>query len=290
MIDRTVYKKDFLTGCYTKEDLYDFLGKLCPDSRMHQLPFSLLIIDLDKFKHFNDKFGHLAGDDLLKFFSSALREVVYHFEGDIFRFGGDEFVIVFPGKTAKLVISLSDKISKRFKNRDFFVKGRSYKIIFSAGIAEFPLDADSPDVLLKRADDAMYFAKKHGYHHGQVVSYKQIGFKKAEEIFGMCVAVLSILLSVNFLFKLSGFTASQYVKSAFSKIIYHKSPEPAAVPVASKEKKALSKIYLKSGGVFQGEVRREDDQSVELELQSSSGVMVISIKKTDIEKVEKFEE
>ncbi len=290
MIDRTVYKKDFLTGCFTKEDLYDFLAKLSIDSQMNKTPFALLIIDLDKFKSFNDKFGHLAGDDLLKFFANSLREAVCRFDGDIFRFGGDEFVIVFPEKNAKQVFSLTQGISKRFNSRNFFVKGHSYKIVFSGGIAEFPADADATDVLLKKADDAMYFAKKHGYHHGQIVSYKQIRFKKAEEIFGIAIAFLLILLSLSFLLKFPDTAVTKYFKSALVKMNLLKAPAQVSTPAPGKSKESLTKIYLKSGGLFQGEVLREDSQTIELELESSSGKMGISIKKADIDRVERFKD
>src|SRR3989338_8934447 len=95
--------KDFLTGCYTREGLYPQVQKLQEDYQRYQTPFSVLIIDIDRFKSFNDKYGHETGDKILKYFSNAIRLDLVAERTHLFRLGGDEFVILFPAKEPDVV-------------------------------------------------------------------------------------------------------------------------------------------------------------------------------------------
>ena len=130
-------KRDFLTNCFTKEELKPFLDKVLFESGAYKKPFSILVIDVDKFKSFNDKYGHLCGDEVLKYFSSTLRLSLEGVQNMPFRFGGDEFVIVFPGATAVETYLHAVRIIKNVKSRHFLLKGSRKEVFFRH---EFVLD------------------------------------------------------------------------------------------------------------------------------------------------------
>ena len=184
-------KRDFLTNCFTRDELGPFLDKAFIESRMYNQPVSILLIDVDKFKHFNDKYGHLCGDEILKYFSSTLRLSLDEVEHYPFRYGGDEFVIIFPKKTARETYTLEAKITKNIKNRHFLLKGRLFKMSLSGGIAVFPSDADSMDKLLEKADKAMYFSKRR--RQGTTSIYGKILSKRFSELAIIGVVVLLVL-------------------------------------------------------------------------------------------------
>src|SRR3989338_1814153 len=96
-------KKDYITKCYSREDMNDILRELEEDCRTTQKKFSILVADIDHFKSFNDKYGHFFGDEVLKYFAEALRIHLDDFQNIPIRFGGDEFVMIFPEKSAAQV-------------------------------------------------------------------------------------------------------------------------------------------------------------------------------------------
>ncbi len=145
---------DSLTGLYNKREFLKRMREEVDRAWRYGRNLSLVIFDLDRFKQWNDTYGHLAGDELLKDIGAIIHSSIRN--SDIaFRFGGDEFVILFPETNAKealeIVRKLSDKIS-RFK----FGSGEGISI--SAGIAEYEY-GDTPDSLLERADEMLYKAK-----------------------------------------------------------------------------------------------------------------------------------
>ena len=162
--DEIVYteKKDYLTQCYTRDSYLFFLWRQTGLYESTQTPFTVLLTDCDHFKYYNDKFGHTCGDELLKYYSSSLR-LLFNGEGGVaFRLGGDEFLIVFPGKTSADVRRLAIKLKRSMRARPCLFKGRRLRLTFSGGIACFPKDGASIEALLENADKAMYAAKKSG--------------------------------------------------------------------------------------------------------------------------------
>ncbi len=145
---------DSLTGLYNKRVFQERIRQEINRVSRYGRKLSIVIFDLDRFKQWNDTYGHLAGDELLKEVGNIMHSSIR--DSDIaFRFGGDEFVILFPETDAKealqIVRKLSDKIS-HFK----FDSGEG--ITISAGIAEYK-NGDSPGSLLERADEMLYRAK-----------------------------------------------------------------------------------------------------------------------------------
>ncbi|MCX5666713.1 MAG: GGDEF domain-containing protein, partial [Candidatus Omnitrophica bacterium] len=160
---------DFLTGFLSKESINLTLDKLKAECDIDKSHFSMLVLDIDRFKTYNDKYGHLYGDDMLRYFSGTLRMILESLQTFMFRFGGDEFIIVFPGKSAKEVYDITRDILKTMKRRPFLSNGRMYKLSFSAGITTYPNDGQDTDEIIRNADKAMYFSKAHG--RGKAIIY-----------------------------------------------------------------------------------------------------------------------
>jgi len=123
---------------------------------------AVVFIDLDKFKTVNDTLGHAAGDELLRQIASRLQGCLR--ESDLLgRLGGDEFIVVAEAlhDGPRNAMELTDKLLTQVK-RPFTIEGKALHAGFSAGIAIFPDDGDTPESLIANADAAMYEAKQQG--------------------------------------------------------------------------------------------------------------------------------
>lgn len=128
--------------------------------------YTIAMVDVDFFKKFNDKYGHDAGDDVLRLIARVMKE---HNKGKAFRYGGEEFTIVFPGKKMEDAVpcleELREKISKcRFLLRGEREKGidRRLNVTVSIGVAESTTKSIGPEEVIKAADAALYQAKEQG--------------------------------------------------------------------------------------------------------------------------------
>jgi diguanylate cyclase (GGDEF)-like protein len=125
---------------------------------------SLVIMDIDFFKHYNDTNGHNMGDMLLKELSALLRESVR--ETDLVaRFGGEEFVLLLPETPVALAFKLADNIRLRIQNHAFPMEEKqpNHDLTMSMGVASFPAkNILTPDALIEKADQNLYRAKKSG--------------------------------------------------------------------------------------------------------------------------------
>jgi diguanylate cyclase (GGDEF)-like protein len=117
--------------------------------------FCLVICDLDFFKTINDTYGHQAGDDVLKEYAGFLRQNVRKSD-TVIRYGGEEFVLLFPGADKPTILATMQKIRQAWKDRNI------YGITFSAGIASYPDDGQTLEEILGCADKALYRAKNSG--------------------------------------------------------------------------------------------------------------------------------
>ncbi len=212
--------KDFLTNCFMREGLFPFLRKMEEDNRATRKPFSLLVMDVDHFKTFNDKYGHLSGDEVLKYFSSSLRLDLEDEENVPFRFGGDEFIVVFPRKSASEAYRLAARLQKNIKSRSCLIKGRQLKITFSGGIASYPHDARSAEDLLDKADKALYYSKNHG--RGRTTKYSEM---QAMQLFRILLGIAVVLAGVVSLFVL----------------------EPIAKPILHYPIDLINRVYIRIG-------------------------------------------
>jgi diguanylate cyclase (GGDEF)-like protein/PAS domain S-box-containing protein len=151
-----------LTGLYNTRYLYQTLDKLIEESKLTRAPFSLVFMDMDNFKRVVDTYGHLNG-------SQALKEVAITIKSCIKRpcfgvaYGGDEFVIVFPGFDKVKATEKVEQIRMRMKQTTYLSKaGHKVHLGASFGIATFPDDTDNREGLLALADQAMFHIKQTG--------------------------------------------------------------------------------------------------------------------------------
>jgi diguanylate cyclase (GGDEF)-like protein len=123
---------------------------------------SLLMIDIDHFKQFNDTFGHQAGDTLLREFGAFLSQRTRG-QDVACRFGGEEFAIILTGASIEAAMSRAELLCKETRQLSVIHGGQTLgKVTLSVGLSSFPADGTNSDELLKKADAALYRAKNQG--------------------------------------------------------------------------------------------------------------------------------
>jgi len=297
-----IWEKDALTGCFTRGSLFNFLDKLQIESSMAGKPFSVMLIDLDHFKEMNDKRGHAFGDEMLKYFSSTLRLSIETDEmtntpvAYVFRFGGDEFIIVFPGKTTDQAYKLAVNILHNIKHRPCLYHGHSYKISFSGGIATFPRDGETANELIEKADKAMYHSKKTG--KGKVSRYSRSGFGGNPQAVRISLVIALIAFTIFIVAKngkqfLSSIGLGKKIKSkSVSKVTNSKSVnvvKKKAAPIVNFNRvdpKKLSTIYLKNGPELKGEIISRGDPLEVRIIFDEGGEGTLSLQQSEILKIE----
>jgi len=150
---------DPLTGLYNRRHLAEVLEREVRRAKRYGRPFTVMIVDLDNFKQVNDRYGHLGGDEVLKKVAQVLQESVR--ESDLlFRYGGDEFVIVLPetdGAARRVAARLRKRLANWTKKQGVDDVGLGLSIGVARWTPEKPLSAED---LLRRADAALYRAKR----------------------------------------------------------------------------------------------------------------------------------
>ena len=151
---------DFLTGLYNRMCCERDLVKYIDEAKQHNCKGAVLYLDLDDFKHINDGLGHQYGDVLLKAISHSLQRIE-GVENTCYRMGGDEFIIIVPDSSFERFEKIIEEIRTVF-NKPWFLKGADYYCTTSVGIVTFPDEGETVQDLIKKADIAMYEAKKSG--------------------------------------------------------------------------------------------------------------------------------
>lgn len=152
---------DGLTGLFVNKYFKERLLFEVKRSRKTNDLFSLAIMDIDNFKSYNDKYGHMAGDIVIKHIAKILKETV---EGTdiVSRYGGEEFAILFPGRKKEETIKILEAIRKKLSTSPIVLRRQDTHITVSIGLAVFPEDADGSDKLFRNADRMLYKAKETG--------------------------------------------------------------------------------------------------------------------------------
>ena len=149
---------DGLTGCYNRRSFELQLERdLHLATRMRQ-PLSLIMLDLDHFKHINDRAGHDAGDVALCMLADNLRAELRAVDTAA-RFGGDEFVVILPQANSEGALLVAERLRRRISEIDVPYFGQ---VTASLGVATFPVHASSRDTLVVAADPALYSSKNSG--------------------------------------------------------------------------------------------------------------------------------
>lgn len=167
--DRARAEYDGLTGLLTARAFRTRLAGMIERARFAPLGrVGVLFVDTDRFKSWNDTYGHASGDALLRELAVLLRAAATE-PGDIVaRNGGDEFCVVFTDTEKSIAVERAERLRMSIADTDFSrlhaqgPVGEEVKISASIGVACFPVDAQSPSALLEKADEAMYHSKKTG--------------------------------------------------------------------------------------------------------------------------------
>ncbi len=159
--------KDPLTGAYTRAVLRERLEEELAQSRRLGTPLSILFLDVDYFKSINDAFGHATGDDALKGLVQRLRRLTR--KSDLlFRYGGDEFVLVMPGTAHHQVPVLSKRLLESLETEPLECVTPPLHLSISGGTATFPTDEVTLEALFAVADRRHYTAKRQG--RGRIIT------------------------------------------------------------------------------------------------------------------------
>lgn len=147
---------DFLTGFFNKRIIRNILVNELERTIRYGIPLTVIFLDIDNFKTYNDTFGHVAGDVVLQKTADIIKNSIRTV--DIAgRFGGEEFVIILPGTKEEGAVAVAERIRKSIETYPFPHR----KVTASLGIA-LAKNSDSVDSLLEKADQALYQAKRQG--------------------------------------------------------------------------------------------------------------------------------
>lgn len=158
---RTKAQTDPLTGALNRRAFMARGARLAQRHRHQNAPLCLLFLDLDHFKSLNDRFGHLAGDDVLMTFVAAVHENIRPTDF-LFRIGGEEFCCLLPHTRTDQAHTVAERIRNRFELVSVDVAGTPVKATVSLGIASTEAFGYELDTLMRKADMAVYAAKRQG--------------------------------------------------------------------------------------------------------------------------------
>ncbi len=153
--------RDPLTNVYNRRYMAEFLDKEIARAEREKTPVSLVIMDMDNFKQFNDSYGHRCGDVILESFANFLLE--HTRRGDVVcRYGGEEFVILMPNAPLEIGYERAETWRQDFSETPIDYEGMKFSATFSAGVATFPQHGLTGDSILQAADKALYRSKNGG--------------------------------------------------------------------------------------------------------------------------------
>jgi GGDEF domain-containing protein len=185
---------DGLTGLFNHRYFYERLGQEVARARRYASPVSLLMIDIDDFKGFNDRFGHVMGDEVLRGVAEILTTQLRRGVDLAARYGGEEFAVILPntplagggGQQLSMpagagddapepghldgAAAVAERIRREVEAGSLLAKGRTGRLTVSVGVAAFPRPAGDVDRLVRYADEALYAAKRGGKNRVEVYS------------------------------------------------------------------------------------------------------------------------
>ncbi len=161
-LERERSEKDALTGLQLRRPFVENMQAAMADSKRRNRPVALCLIDIDKFKEVNDHHGHLAGDRVLGAIGALVRSR-FRTEDIRCRWGGEEFVLAFPGETGPAIVPAIERLLAEFSALQFSGdSGEPFSCTFSAGVSSTPADGGTLDLLIREADGRLYKAKREG--------------------------------------------------------------------------------------------------------------------------------
>lgn len=158
-------RRDGLTGLYNRTHFREAFEDLLHDSRANNRPLSLLMIDLDHFKNINDHYGHLVGDDCLRWAAHRIGDALRPHKALLARYGGEEFIVGLPNHDLAAAADVGETLRRQLQQDTFTVRGHQIRISASIGVHTVQSTKDivsSIDAALMAADLALYSAKAKG--------------------------------------------------------------------------------------------------------------------------------
>ncbi|WMJ09786.1 GGDEF domain-containing protein [Nitrosomonas sp. sh817] len=152
--------EDHLTGILNRRGLDSAFEREAARSARHQVPLCFALLDIDNFKQLNDTHGHKVGDDALVYLVESVKDTTRP-EDVVSRYGGEEFVILLPNTNLEEGVQILSRIRRNLTKKFFLHENKRLLITFSAGVAQFR-SGESQESIFKRADEALYRAKKGG--------------------------------------------------------------------------------------------------------------------------------
>lgn len=165
-------RTDPLTGLANRRALDEDIQRRVSECQRTRAPLSVMLLDVDHFKDFNDTFGHRAGDEALRVIAGALRAAMREMDV-VTRYGGEEFLVILPGATIDRALAVAERTRHDISQTVFRFDNREFSLTVSVGVAQFTFNEQAAR-MLKRADHAMYAAKKAGrnrtyWHDGRKI-------------------------------------------------------------------------------------------------------------------------
>ncbi len=157
-----IARKDGLTGIYNRlyfKELFNVaVGRITEQNQ----PISVALFDIDKFKNVNDTYGHLVGDEVIKMVAHVSAEYAEKHGGFACRYGGEEFLLVFPNYDEHQILPLLEKMHEIIRTTRVKYKDVELSVNVCIGFSSYPGICGNVDMLVSRADKAMYYGKRHG--------------------------------------------------------------------------------------------------------------------------------
>ena len=155
-------RKDGLTGIYNRVYNTELFKSVSKEALNNKTPLTVALFDIDKFKNVNDTYGHLAGDDVIKMVANVAQSYAEKHNGFACRFGGEEFLLTLPNIDEVEAMKILESMHNEIKSTT--VKSGNYNISVNVciGVSSYPNICKDPEILVSRADNAMYYGKKHG--------------------------------------------------------------------------------------------------------------------------------
>ncbi len=162
---------DGLTSIYNRYYLNNHLNKQIEIFSKKTGAFSIAMFDIDFFKKFNDTYGHIHGDKVLRSVAQCAKDNVREID-TVYRYGGEEFIIYMPNFDSEEAYIFVDEVRKRIESMNVYTDdGKLTKVTASFGVAEFPKDNITMEGLIECADKALYTAKESGRNNVQVYRF-----------------------------------------------------------------------------------------------------------------------
>lgn len=161
--------RDPLTGIYNRRYFNTIYNQMVKQSEY--LVITNILFDIDKFKSINDTYGHVFGDEVISFCGATAKRYASQNNGFPVRYGGEEFVIIFPEKNDLQVLEICKQLQKDINSHKFTVDGIELFVNISIGIACYPENCDKKAQILDLSDQAMYYSKQNG--RGRISIYNK---------------------------------------------------------------------------------------------------------------------